>query len=124
MPVGCGGALKHEWHGHNAHSQDAALFACLGDDWGCSCSSAASHPGSQERHAGVGTQQVQHFVQALNRSVLAHFWQGAGTLSACERSPKLHFAWNGADVQGLGIRVADDEVDAFDALLEHGVDRV
>ena len=117
-------SLKHERHGHNAHSQDATLLARLGDDWGRARSCAASHARGQEHHAGVGPQQVQHFVQAFNRGVLAHFRKGPCALPTCECGPKLHFAWNGADVQCLGIRVADDEVDAVDAFLVHGVDRV
>ena len=66
-------ALKHEWHGYNAHSQDATLFARLGDDRGRTRSCAASHSGGQEHHAGVCPQQIQDFVQAFNRGVLAHF---------------------------------------------------
>ena len=77
--------------------------------------------GSDEDHAGVGAQEVGQFVQAFNRGIFAHLGKRACALTSSEGGPQLNFSGHWADVQGLCIGVADDEVDAVDALFKHGV---
>ena len=45
-------------------------------------------------------------------------------MTSREGRAELNFAWNRADVEGLGIGVADNEVDTGDALLKHRVDGI
>ena len=117
-------ALKLEGHRHNADGQDAAFLAGLGNDGRCACPGAATHAGGYKDHAGVCPQQCGELVQAFNGGVLADLWKRARTLPSCEGGPQLNFAGDWADVKGLRIGVADDEVDTCDALLKHRVDGI
>ena len=63
--------FKQERDRDDAHRQDAALFARLRNHRGCAGSRAAPHACRDKHHAGVRSKKSCHFVQTLNRRVLA-----------------------------------------------------
>ena len=114
-------SFKLKGNGDDADGEDATLSAGLCNDRCRASPRATAHAGSDEDHAGVGAQEVGQFVQAFNRGIFAHLGKRACALTSSEGGPQLNFSGHWADVQGLCIGVADDEVDAVDALFKHGV---
>ncbi len=116
-------ALEGERLGDDAHRQDAGRARGMRDHGCCTRSRAAAHAGGDEAH--MRTCQVVHdLIDRFFGRRTADFRQRSGTQSLGHMRTELDAARRLGCRQHLGIRVGGDEIDAFQALVDHVVDRI
>jgi hypothetical protein len=107
----------------NAYGQNALLAAGLGDDRRGARSGASAHARRNEGH--VGAFQILHnFLKAFLGCGLPDFRLRACAQTARDVHAELHAVLREAPLQGLCVRVADDEFASLQIGRDHVVDGV
>ncbi len=114
--------LTFEEEGLRDDADCAAAFLAreLGDDRRRSRSGAAAHPRGDEDHVGAG----QHFLEArhvLERGFAAFLGIGTCAETARYGGPNVHLLRRKALSEGLRVGIDDDEFDALEPEIDHGV---
>ena len=116
-------ALEGERLGHHADGQRAAVARDLRDDGRRAGAGAAAHAGGHEDHVGAG-ERLGDARGVLQRGGAADLRVGAGAEPLGQVAAEVDLGARQAGLQHLTVGVGDDEVDAFDAGLDHRVERV
>ena len=117
-------AFEVERDRHDADGQDAEFLAGLGDDRRGAGARTTAHAGRDEHHRRVVVELGEDVIEVFDGGILAGLGDASSALSCGQGGAQLDAGGNGGGLQGLVVRVADDEVHAVDALLVHVVDGV
>ena len=90
----------------------------LGDDGSCAGAGAAAHTGGNKEHLGVMSYGIADFIGLVQGGLTGTLGLVAG--SEAEVAQR-NLVGHGRGIEGLHVGVADDEVNALDALAEHVV---
>ena len=116
-------AFEGEGLGHDADSQNAAVTRAFGDDRRGTGACAAAHAGGDEDH--VRAFQVRmDFLGGFLGGIHADFGVGTGPQALGDRLTQLDAAIGLGETEVLGVGVGDDELDPFEAGVDHVVDGV
>jgi PAS domain S-box-containing protein len=116
-------ALEAEGLGHHTDGERAFFPSDLRDDRCRARARATAHAGRHEHHVGA----VNHLFDALRvleRRLATLLGIGAGTEATRDLATDLHLQRSGAGVDRLQVRVDRDELDPFEAEIDHRVDGV
>ena len=121
--AGIGGAaaaqtFEAERLGDHADGQDPPIPGRLGDDRRGAGAGAAAHAGRDEAHVRALKRGLD-LVDRLFRSGLADLRTGAGAEALRDAQAELDLAIGQAVVEGLSIRIGDNEVDPLNVRLDH-----
>ena len=109
--------------GHNANSQDALFARCAGDDRCGPGTRATAHTGGDEGHVAA-LQVIDDLIERLFGSGASDVRACAGTQTIGDIGTQLNATFGRVHRQRLGIRVGNNEFDAFEVRGDHVVDRV
>jgi hypothetical protein len=115
--------LEEERLRHDADAQRARFARELADDRGGAGPGAAAHAARDEDEIGL-REGVQHLVAALLDRLTPDLGARAGAESARQLLANLDLHVGLRTEQRLRIGVHGDELDAFEPLLDHPIDRV
>ena len=116
-------AFEVERLGHDADGQDALLAGRARDHRSGAGARATAHAGGDEDH--VGAFKVAHDLGELFLGGgAADIGTRPGAQTARDRRAELKALFGQRAFQRLGVRIGDDELDAFQVGLDHVVDGV
>ncbi len=115
--------LEEERLGHDADGERAFFPRELRDDGRCARSGPAAHAGGDEDHVRAGEELLQalHVLEGCLPTALG---VGAGAEALGDLAADVQLRRCGVGVEGLSVSVHDDELDPFEAEVDHRVDRV
>ena len=115
--------LESEGLGHDADGQGASLTRELRDHGSRAGAGAAAHAGGDEDHVGALDDLLQP-VHVLQRRLATFLGVGAGAQAARHAGADRDLLDGGIGAERLSVGVDRDELDAFEAEVDHGVDGV
>ncbi|MNQ91782.1 hypothetical protein D3C85_1071780 [compost metagenome] len=116
-------AFKRERTGHHCDGENTHFLRHLGDHRSSAGAGTATHAGGDEDHVAA----LQHFGDALavfHGRLPADFRVGAGAQAFGHARTQLQDGARTDVLQRLCIGIGADELDAFDVVLRHVVDRI
>ncbi len=111
-------ALEAERLGDDPDGEDPAVARRLGDDRCGAGAGAAAHAGGDEQHMGA-FERLFDLLERLFGGGLADLRTGAGAEALGDPKAELDALVGGRSVQGLGVRIGDEEVDALNVIGDH-----
>ncbi len=117
------GALELERLGDDADRQHPHFARCPRDDRRRAGAGAATHPGGNEAHVATGKALDDLFDRLLGGGG-THLRTGPGTEALGDPRAQLQLVRRPRLLKRLRVGVRDDELAAFESLLDHVVDRI
>jgi hypothetical protein len=114
-------AFKMERFRHDADGQDSALPAGLGDHARRAGPGSPAHPGGDEGHVRV-VEKLHDIVKALLGGGASDFRLCPGAQTFGQACAKLNLMFCKGPLQGLRVRIADDEIDPDKIRGDHVID--